>query len=230
MYRFTSKIATVWPTLCNSVLPTMNPAIFFLYLGFHSHPPVTALLHFRALYTEGRVVFFSERCLLSQQLSQGQNVSSSCFVKVKTRLATKSVRTCQQHSLRSQCIKPDKRYARKLALSSKMACSFSIGPLLCHSWLARRFNETWMLLWSLNSAIRHNKNVNELLIKTGLSFIFMVELRRACRHCTMTDSQCKETTELHQEIIWCMLWAAWQNYKLAFFQWKSGVRIFFLFS
>lgn len=57
MYRFTSKIATVWPTLCNSVLPTMNPAIFFLCLGFHSHPPVTVLLRFRALYKEGRVVF-----------------------------------------------------------------------------------------------------------------------------------------------------------------------------
>lgn len=45
----------------------------------------------------GEVVFFSQRCLLSQQPSRGQNFSSSSFVKVEAWLATVSVHTCQQY-------------------------------------------------------------------------------------------------------------------------------------
>lgn len=63
---------------------------------------------------------------LSQQSSWGQNFSSSSFVELKTCLATESVCTCQQHSLRFLHIKVDESEARELEPSLEIVPFFHV--------------------------------------------------------------------------------------------------------
>lgn len=71
---------------------------------------------------------------------------------------------------------------------------FFICSTLCHSGYSLMRTGCFFSHWTLTSIT--TENVNELLIKTGLSFVFLVQLRRACRHYITTDCQCKRTIKL----------------------------------
>lgn len=92
----------------------------------------------------GEVVFFSERCLLSQQLSLGQNFSSSSFVEVKTWLYN-----CKCTDL-STALTEILTYQTRQKRSGMAGIRFRNGAflfLLFHIVPLRiQFNDNWMLL------------------------------------------------------------------------------------